>query len=95
MATHITEVDDVKKTVTSRLLQTDGTTSNGTVETIVQSAGDGAARTFRMTTRDSGVAPADGPALAELIEYASDMAAHWTKVLEKLEAIAGAQGSGE
>lgn len=89
----ITVVDNVSATITSRIRGTgtgDDRPDYGTVRTTISSAVGGDGRTvFRMNTSDSSYAPDDASAaLAELTEFAADMAAHWNKVADKLAQVA-------
>jgi hypothetical protein len=95
MAAHITDTDDQKKTVSSDLRRTDGTTSNGTIETIVESSGAG--ESARVTLRTSGgvYSLEDSASCAELTELAQDMIAHWTRVAAKIAAVAAALAPAE
>ena len=87
MAQHITTTDDTKATVTSRLLQTDGTTSNGTISTTIQTTGTGDDIAVTMVTTGGAYSLSDARDMAELVELAADLAAHWAAVATKLAAI--------
>lgn len=88
----ITVVDNVSATIISRIRGTgsgDDRPDYGTVRTTISSYVNGDGDTvFRMSTSDSSYPPDDATAaLTELTEFAGDMAAHWNKVVDKLDDI--------
>ena len=78
----INVTQNVSITVRGDFKQTDGTTSNGTIETTISTYGTGTAERFRLSTSD-GTSPPN-TTLAEAVEYAKDMKDFWTQVWEKL-----------
>lgn len=85
---NIRYVEDTKLTVESTFIKTDGTTSLGTVRTVIQTNAIGENPTVQINTEYRISTPTDDATCAELLEYADDMIGHWTAVKTKLQEVA-------
>ena len=83
----INVTQNVSITVRGDFKQTDETTSNGTIETTISTAGSGATERYRLSVSDGTMPP--NTTLAEAIEFAKDMKDFWTRVWEKLGELDG------
>ena len=90
MASHVNTTSDQKKTITSDLRRTDGTTSNGSITSAIASDGEGAGTRVTLVTSGGVYSLSDAADCAELSELCADMIAHWNAVAAAVAEVAAA-----